>query len=221
MTAAAISIFGAQDLTSQVAGALLRYLRSLSHQVMPFPICLDKSPFSKRCRTLSVNRRREGALRPCVLWNGYTASRALSRGRHDFNFPLQSQMHAQFSQSQSEGRQPLLICPYRRRFDLSGWFVSCIFSPASCQPADGANGHVVITDNLTTKPNTRQATCRQHIALSNCHPVRLAGDKFDPARRAACISTAGMHLIDSRVLFKSKHEALAIRDLEFTDPFNY
>jgi hypothetical protein len=30
-----------------------------------------------------------------------------------------------------------------------------------------------------------------------------------------------MQLIDCRVLLKSKHEALANRDLEFTDPFNY
>ena len=57
--------------------------------------------------------------------------------------------------------------------------------------------------------------------LSNCHPIGLAGDKFDPARRAACISTAGMQLIDCRVLLKSKHETLTICDLEFTDPFNY
>jgi hypothetical protein len=83
--------------------------------------------------------------------------------------------------------------------------VACIFSPASGQPADGANGHVVVTQNLTTKPDARQATCRQHIALGNCYPIGLAGDNLDPACRAACISTAGMQLIDSRVMLESKH----------------
>jgi hypothetical protein len=99
----------------------------------------------------------------------------------------------------------LIINPFRRRLDLGGRFVSSIFSPASGQPADGANGHVVVTHDLTTKPDARQPTCRQHIAFGNCHPIGLAGDNLDPAGRAACISTAGMQLIDSGVLLESKH----------------
>jgi hypothetical protein len=113
----------------------------------------------------------------------------------------------------------LLSNPFRWRLDLGGRLVSCIFSAASGQPADGTNGHVVITHNLTTKPDARQATGRQHLPLGDCHPSGLTSDKFDTARRAACVPTAGMQLIDSRVLLESKHEALACGDLEFADPF--
>ena len=44
--------------------------------------------------------------------------------------------------------------------------------------------------------------------LREADPASLlndAGDNLDPAGRAACISTAGMQLIDSGVLLESKH----------------
>jgi hypothetical protein len=55
------------------------------------------------------------------------------------------------------------------------------FSSAAGQPASGAYGHVVVTEDLATQANSGQSPRWQHIALGHCHALRLAFNKLHSA----------------------------------------
>jgi hypothetical protein len=83
--------------------------------------------------------------------------------------------------------------------------VSRIFAPAARQTANDADRHVLIANDLTAQPNSRQASRRQHVTLGDGHLGRLAFEKLNAARRAARIAATGVQLVDSRILLKGEH----------------
>ena len=56
--------------------------------------------------------------------------------------------------------RPLLADPYGGRFDLRSWFMSRVLATAASQTADGANRHVLITNDLATQSDSRSIGLR-------------------------------------------------------------
>jgi hypothetical protein len=98
--------------------------------------------------------------------------------------------------------------------------ISSVLAAASSQAADGADGHVVIADDLAAQSDARQSSSCHYIALGDGHLVRLTFDKLDTARRAAGVSAAGMQLIDPRILLQGQNQSLPLRHLKLSGTFD-
>src|SRR6185436_15926524 len=96
----------------------------------------------------------------------------------------------------------LLVDPLGGRLDLRSRLVPRVFSPTARETAYCTNRHVLIAIDLTAQPDARQPPRRQYVTLSDSHAVGLAVEEFDPARRASCLPTTGVQLIDCRILLK-------------------
>jgi hypothetical protein len=104
--------------------------------------------------------------------------------------------------------------PLGGRFDHGSRRVPRVFSSAPCQTADCTNRHVVIANDLTTQPDSRQTPRREHIAFGDGHAVGLAVEELDAARGTARVTATGMQLIDSRILLESQNQPLTLRHFE-------
>ena len=89
----------------------------------------------------------------------------------------------------------------------------CIFSPTARQTADGANGHVVIADDLAGQPDAGQPARVQHVLFRGRHRGRLAVDELDSTRGTARIAAARVELVDLGVLFEGEDETLTRFDV--------
>src|SRR5438309_1107400 len=51
-------------------------------------------------------------------------------------------------------------------------------------------------------------------------PVGLTADELDAAGGAACVTAAGVQLVDFGLVLEGEHQALALGDVEVARPFN-
>ena len=93
-------------------------------------------------------------------------------------------------------------------------------SAAAGQPADGADRHVVVAENLATEPDARQPLGGQDVPFGDGHPLGFAGHKLDPAGGAARVAAAGVELVHMGLVFQGQDQALVQRDLELSDSFD-
>jgi hypothetical protein len=84
-----------------------------------------------------------------------------------------------------------------------------IGTAAALEPADGADGHVVVADDLAREPGAGHAARRQHVLLGDRHPIRLPLDELDAAGRAPGVAAAGVQDVHAGVLLDGEHEPLA------------
>jgi hypothetical protein len=96
----------------------------------------------------------------------------------------------------------------------------CILPPTAGKPTDGADGHVVVAQNLAAQPDAGQLSSGQYVAFRDGHARWFAGDELDAARGAAGMSAAGVKLIDSGVLCQGQDKPLPSGNVEFADIFN-
>src|SRR5687767_8400956 len=71
---------------------------------------------------------------------------------------------------------------------------------AARQAADRPDGHVVIAQHLTRETNAGRLVLGECGRLGLGVRLRLAGDEFDPAGRAASAPATTMQLIDACIL---------------------
>jgi hypothetical protein len=95
-----------------------------------------------------------------------------------------------------------------------------VFSPATRQPADDADRHVVIADDLTAEPHARQTASGQDVLLGGRHPRRLTRHEFDAAGRAAGVAAAGMQLIDLALVLQRQHKTFPQRHFKIAHAFD-
>src|SRR4030095_13526370 len=72
---------------------------------------------------------------------------------------------------------------HRLGLDLVGGAASGVLAAAARQPADGADAHVVVAQDLAAQPDAGQAAGRQDVPLGYRHSVGLAGQELHPAGR--------------------------------------
>jgi hypothetical protein len=78
----------------------------------------------------------------------------------------------------------------------------------------------VIAWNLTTQPNTGYTLRREHVPFGNCHLFWFPIDELNAARRAPCLATAGVQLIDPGVFGQSQDKALPRQYFSLSDSFD-
>ena len=80
---------------------------------------------------------------------------------------------------------------------------------AAGEPADGADRHVVVADDLTREPHAGQTAFLELALFRPGHGCRFTLGELDPACRAACIPTTGVENIDACILFNREDESLS------------
>src|SRR5262249_49884062 len=88
------------------------------------------------------------------------------------------------------------------------------------EPADGPDGHVVVTEDLAAQANASDVLRSQDVLLGGGHRIGLAGDELDAAGGAASVATTGMELVDLGLVGERQDKAFAGGHVEFTDTFN-
>src|SRR5690606_7373448 len=91
---------------------------------------------------------------------------------------------------------------------------------AALEPADGADRHVAIDEDLAREADARQAAALEDLGLGLRHPLGLTRDELHAARRAARVAAAGVQLIDARVLLEREDEALSVGHAERAHSFD-
>ena len=109
---------------------------------------------------------------------------------------------------------------FRWRLDERLRLRASVGPPASREAADGADGHVLVAEDLTRQPDARKLAAFEGGQLGLRVGIRLAAQEFDPARRTARISPARMELVDSGVLFERKDKSLSVGHLERAHAFH-
>src|SRR6185436_5614999 len=95
-----------------------------------------------------------------------------------------------------------------------------IRTAASFKPADRANGHVVVTHDLTRQTHSCESLRFQSRLLRQRHARRLAADELDAARRAARVAAAGVQHINLGILLDREYQSFAGLDIHSGKPFN-
>src|SRR5437899_3290042 len=104
----------------------------------------------------------------------------------------------------------LLRHPFRRRLDGRERRGPRVRASAAFEPADRADGHVVVAHDLAGETDAGQPARVQYVLLGRRRHGRLPGDELDAARRAPRVPAARVKLIDLHVLFEREHHALAV-----------
>ena len=110
--------------------------------------------------------------------------------------------------------------PLGWRSDLRGWSRTCIRPAAAREPADRANGHIVVAGNLARQSHACHAARGEDIPFCDGHHLRLSGDELDPAGRAACIASTRMKHVHSGVLLDREDEPFSRLHLDRWEPFD-
>src|SRR5271170_7143441 len=87
------------------------------------------------------------------------------------------------------------FCPDWRRFNRIRGTRPGVFASASGKSTDGANRHVLIANNLATKPQAgllRQALYGENFLFGFGHFIRLTRNKLNPACCAPGMAAARM-----------------------------
>jgi hypothetical protein len=85
-----------------------------------------------------------------------------------------------------------------------------IGATAPLKPADGADGHVLVAQDLARKADAGKTLVGQLCLFRRSHLLRFAGDKFDAAGRAAAVPATGMELVNPGLVDQRQHKALAV-----------
>ena len=97
---------------------------------------------------------------------------------------------------------------------------SRIGTARALEAADCANGHIVITDDLTRQPNAAQASRNEPLLLCGGPVCRLSSDELHTAGGAARKPAARVHDIDPGILLDREHEAFVLGDFERSISFD-
>src|ERR1051326_620094 len=89
-----------------------------------------------------------------------------------------------------------------------------IFSSAPGKSADGADGHVMVTEHLTAQAHAAEAADLQHALLCGGHHFRLTGYELDSAGRATSIAATCVQLINARLIHEGQHQTLVFWNLK-------
>ena len=89
---------------------------------------------------------------------------------------------------------------------------------AALEAADGADGHVVIAEDLARQADAGHALGGEHLLLGDGHSLGFALDELDAAGRAAGVAAAGMEDVDPGVLLDRQHQPLAVLDFDVANP---
>lgn len=128
---------------------------------------------------------------------------------------------AQRSATSSTRREITLgLHPFRSRCDLRIGGGARVGASTAFQPADRANGHVVIARNLARQADASESAGGQPVALGNGVSGRLAFDELDTARRASRIAAAGVQHVNRGILLDRQYEALPHRNIERSVSFD-
>jgi hypothetical protein len=86
---------------------------------------------------------------------------------------------------------------------------------AAGEPTNGANGHVVVAQDLAAQPHAGQSASGQDRLFGDGHLRWLARHELHPAGRTPGVAAAGMELIDLRLIFQRQYKSFVLRNLEF------
>jgi hypothetical protein len=107
------------------------------------------------------------------------------------------------------------------RFDGIRGPVTGIGPAAAREPANRADAHIMVANDLATQPNgAEQATSFEHIFFGDRHLVRFASDELNAAGRAAGIPAASVELIDLGLVLQSQDQPLAGGHVESSTVFH-
>ena len=103
---------------------------------------------------------------------------------------------------------PFTSHPFWRRRDRRLRCRTRVRAAGTFETTDGADGHVVIAEDLAREPDAGQPALGEPLLFRRGVTGRLSLDELHAACRAAGISSARVQDIDLRVLLDCEHEAL-------------
>jgi hypothetical protein len=101
--------------------------------------------------------------------------------------------------------------------DFVGGPFAGVGSATPFESTDHLDGHVPVASDLTTEPDTGQASSGKKLFFRGGDGGGFAREEFNSARGAASVAATGVELIDLSVVGEGEDKTLAGRDIKRAD----